>query len=276
MCFEGNMSNKKLTVFGGGGFIGSAIMKAASDYGYSAVRGDWENISFNDDLGDVIYCLGVGDCNKPDDVINSHLRILQEIVNKAKFSRITYVSSTRVYMGAEHSKESQILNILPDDNRKLFNLAKLLAEAYLEASGVNYRIIRPSNVFGTAINSPLFLPSIVRDAVIKNKVDMYVTPDYSKDYVFVDDVAKLAIRITKSSKHSIYNIASGKNVSAKEIASILQEKSGCSIDWHKCSNTDKFPLTDISLIGDEFSFEPKLVEDLLGDMLTSFKKELLS
>lgn len=268
------MSNKKLTVFGGGGFIGSAMMNAADNYGYNAFRGDWENLSFEDDLGDIIYCLGVGDCTMPDDVINSHLFILQQIVSKAKFSRITYVSSTRLYMGANTSGESEVLNIMPDDNRKLFNLAKLSAEAYLDASGVDYRIVRPSNVFGCAINSPLFLPSIVRDAILKNQINMYVNPQYSKDYVFVDDVANLTLQITKSSNEVIYNIGSGENVSAENIANIIQNKTGCDIVWHNSNCTDTFPVTDISLISEEFLYKPKLVTELLGDMIDEFKKEL--
>lgn len=268
------MNKKKLTVFGGGGFIGSAIMNAASEYGYNSVRGDWQNILLDEDMGDIIFCLGVGDCSRPDDVLNSHLFILTEIVSKARFDRITYVSSTRVYMGAEGSKENSSLNIIPTDNRKLFNLSKLTAESYLEASGVDYRIVRPSNVYGSALQSPLFLPSIVRDAVLKGEVDMYVSPNYSKDYVYVDDVVDMTLKITKDSQSVVYNLASGENVSAASIASILKEKSNCSINWHDSNCTDIFPLTDISKIKKEFHHEPHLVENLLEKMIESFKREL--
>ena len=269
------MNKKKLTVFGGGGFIGSAIMNAASEYGYNAVRGDWQNIPSNEDMGDVIFCLGVGDCSRPDDVLNSHLFILTEIVSNARFDRITYVSSTRVYMGAKGSQEDSSLNITPTDNRKLFNLSKLTAESYLEASGVNYRIVRPSNVYGSALQSPLFLPSIVRDAVVKGEVNMYVTPNYSKDYVYVDDVVDMTLKITKDSQSVIYNIASGENVSAASIASILKDKSSCTINWHNSNCLDVFPQTDISKIKKEFRYVPLLVENSLEKMIDTFKRELL-
>lgn len=270
------MTGKKLTVFGGGGFIGSSIISKANEYGYNAVRADWRNMPTDENMGDIIYCLGVGDCKRPDDVINSHLSLLQQIVTNGNFNRLTYISSTRLYMGGAQSNENSNLCILPDDNRKLFNLAKMSAEAYLETSSIDYRIIRPSNVFGCAINSPLFLPSIVRDAVLKGEVNMYVPPDYAKDYVLVDDVSRLSLEITKLSLNPIYNVASGENISAQQIADILINITGCSVNWHDSECTDIFPITDITLVKQEYSFRPSLVGNLLGEMCNSFKQKLLS
>jgi len=268
------MSVKRLTVFGAGGFIGRSVLGLAADYGYDAVRGDWRDLPLDENMGDIVYCLGVGDCAKPNQVLESHLIILKEIVSKGVFDRLTYVSSTRLYMGNDSSSENSELKILPKDNRKLFNLIKLSAEAYLECSGVNYRVVRLSNVFGCAINSPLFLPSIVRDAVLKKEVHMYVPADYSKDYVLVDDVARLTLQITKSSKRKTYNIASGENVSAESISVILKRNTDCSIIWHESSNSDIFPVTDISYIVNEFSFQPHKVVNLLDQMISDFKQEL--
>jgi nucleoside-diphosphate-sugar epimerase len=268
------MTLKKLTVFGAGGFIGSNIKKFAPDYGYKAVSGNWKNIDFSEPMGDVIYCLGVGDCNNPDEVINSHLRMLQKIVNYGFFDRLTYVSSTRVYMGSNVSNEFSNLTIDAKDNRKLFNLIKLTAESYLQSSKIDYRIVRPSNVFGSAINSPLFLPSIVRDAVTTGQINMFVDPFYSKDYIHVDDVSNLILQISKNSKNKTYNLASGNNISAKDITKIIEKYTNCSINWHDTFSAEKFPITDISLIKNEFSFQPKLVTETLKDMIYSFKDEL--
>ncbi|WP_337242221.1 NAD-dependent epimerase/dehydratase family protein, partial [Proteus faecis] len=73
------------------------------------------------------------------------------------------------------------------DNRRLFNITKLAAEEICLKSNKNITIIRPSNVYGTAINSSLFLPSIVRDAIQKKEINMFVSPEYSKDYISVND-----------------------------------------------------------------------------------------
>ena len=268
------MAIKKLTVFGGGGFIGSNIMNKASAYGYNVSKGNWKNLSFNEDLGDIIFCLGVGDCSRPSDVLNSHLFILSEIVSKARFNRLTYVSSSRVYLNSNCSSEDTSCTITNSDNRRLFNLVKLAAESYLEASGVNYRIVRPSNVYGNALKSPLFLPSLVRDSILKGEVNMYVPPNYSKDYVFVDDVADLILNITKKSQDVIYNIASGENICASSIAKILEDRTGCNIIWNDSACSDVFPLTDITKITNEFQFKPQLLENSLEKMIECFRLKL--
>lgn len=264
----------KLTVFGGNGFIGSRIMELSTEHGYEAVRGDWKNLSFTEDMGDIVYCLGVGDCGKPYDVINSHLNILQEILIHATFRRITYVSSTRVYMAGNNASENSAVKVIDKDDRKLFNLVKLTAEAMLEKSSCDYRIVRPSNVFGTALNSPLFLPSIIRDAIQKNEVNMFVPHEYEKDYVYVDDVASMILKITKNSKKHKYNIASGENTSAIEIATILQKETDCKVNWHKSDCDDEFPVTDINAIKKEFGFSPHMAKDLIALMIENFKTKL--
>lgn len=265
----------KLTVFGGGGFIGSNIISQAKKFGYEAHRGNWDNIQKGEIFGDIIYCLGEGNCNKPYEVLSSHLTILQEILKNTKFKRITYVSSTRVYLANDKSHEDTDVDLVCSDERKLFNLVKLTAEALLEKSGVDFRIVRPSNVYGTAVNSPLFLPSIVRDAIIKKEVDMYVPPHYSKDYVHVDDVVCLTLAITKNSEFVRYNIASGRNTSAYEIANILESETNCKINWHGSNNCDSFPLTEINRVVDEYDYKPKVATELIADMIKNFRKELI-
>lgn len=265
----------KLTVFGGGGFIGSNIIKAAEAHGYKALRGEWEILSLNEHMGDIIYCLGEGDCSLPDEVISSHLAILQKIIKNGKFNRLTYVSSTRLYMNSNDSNESSDLLINYSDNRKLFNLVKLTAESYLQNLNIDYRIVRPSNVYGSAVNSPLFLPSIVRDAVTKKEINMFVDPSYSKDYIHVDDVANLVLKISNRSDHKVYNIGSGENVSAAQIAKIIRKYTNCKVNWKKSNTIETFPVTDISLIKKEFAFKPKLVNDLLQEMIISFKSLLI-
>ncbi|MEW4365153.1 NAD-dependent epimerase/dehydratase family protein [Aliikangiella maris] len=119
------------------------------------------------------------------------------------------------------------------NSRKLFNLLKLSAEAFIEQSLLDYQIVRPSNVFGCVLKSPLFLPSIVRDVTLKKQVTMFVNPEYAKDYNHIDDAVKLILQITCYGQQKVYNIASGKNISAQTIAAILQQETNCQIVWKK-------------------------------------------
>ena len=266
------------TVVGGLGFIGSEIVKQLEDKAHNVFipkRND--SRLYTDDLGIVIYCVGHGDCkNNPLKVFHSNSVLLANMLDNSTFDKLIYVSSTRLYMGQEFASEHADLSVLTADNRRLFNLTKLVSEELCLLSNKDAIIIRPSNVYGLALNSPLFLPAITRDAINNNQVDMYVTPDYKKDYISVVDVAyatcELAGKIELSQR--VFNIASGINTSAGEIADLLSKETGCNITWHKGCVDEVFPVNDLSAIKNEIIFNPKNVLDDLKIMIDEFKINL--
>ncbi len=267
------------TIFGGRGFIGSEFVEQLKSQGHDIFVPERDDLSiYNRDLGIVIYTAGYGDCKKdPFNVVEANLGLLSSILKNSKFSKLVYISSTRVYMNQLDSYEDCDLKVCSSDDRKLFNLTKLAAEELCLKSGRDCLIFRPSNVFGLALNSPLFLPAITRNAINNNLVEMYVDKDYSKDYIYVSDVVKSILEILKkdTSKNKIINIASGTNVRAIDIADILEKETGCNIVWHSHVSTQEiFPVTDVSVMSDFIDFTPINVLDALTGMIKDFKREL--
>lgn len=267
------------TVIGGSGFIGSGFVDYLTKLGHSVdapKKGD--SSIFERELGTVIYCAGVGDCiNQPFDVFDAHSKLLAELLKNANFKRFIYISSTRLYMGQESACENSDLSIVHSDKRKLFNLTKLVGEELCLLSGKNVIIVRPSNVYGLALNSPLFLPAITRNAINNGRVDMYVTPEYAKDYLALDDLLSAVYRLSQkeSLSHIMYNIASGKNTTAGSIAKVLKAETGCEVNWVEGSVDEYFPVTDIQLILQEIDFHPADVLLDLELMVRNFKKVLV-
>ena len=266
----------KFTVIGASGFIGSEVYNFFKIKGFDVhkvLRG--ETLAKNSCLGVVIYCAGYGDCkNDPSNVIDANLNYLKEIVNNYSYKRLIYISSTRVYLGSDSSSEFSDIKIINSDSRKLFNLSKLCAEEICLNSSKDNVILRLSNVYGKAIKSPLFLPSIIRDAVSNGVVNMYVTPQYEKDYVFVGDVVDFIHQISIKEKlvSKIYNVASGVNTKAFDIANLIKSRTGCLVKWHDVSNEDIFPLTDLKLINKEVSWKPRNVLDDISEMIDIFEE----
>jgi len=266
------------TVVGGKGFIGSAIttyLKKMGNTVYVPKRNDDE--LFEQELGTLIYCAGQGDCtNRPFEVLNAHTVLLSNVLQHANFKRLIYISSTRLYAGQNPTNESDNLTILSEDNRRLFNLTKLVAEELCLLSQQDVLILRPSNVYGLALQSPLFLPAITRNAINNGRIDMYVSPDYAKDYVSIDDLVSVIYQMSLKNTFSkkIYNVASGVNTCASSIATILSSETGCTVNWVDGCVDEYFPVNDIAAIKQEISFEPRNVLDDLKLMVDDFKTKL--
>ena len=267
----------RYTIFGGTGFIGSHFVSNLKDVAqvYIPPRkgADWRE----EDLGIVLYCAGHGDCaGKPGEVFDANTRLLWDVLDNGKFDRLLYLSSTRLYLNSSSSDEDSPLTIYPSDARRLFNISKLHAEELCLRCGKDIVIVRPSNVYGMALDSPLYLPSITRDAINRGKIEMYVPKDYSKDYVSVHDLvdAVLELSVIGAPKHRIYNVASGFNMSAEQVGDILQAETNCDVVWHQSKYTESFPKISIERISREIRYEPRSLKDDLAYMVSQFKTAL--
>ncbi|WP_110791770.1 NAD-dependent epimerase/dehydratase family protein [Cronobacter sakazakii] len=268
------------TVTGGRGFIGSHIVALLESQGhevYVPARND-ENL-FSRNLGTVIYCAGNGDCQRtPFAVLEANTLLLSQILQKAQFNKLVYISSTRVYMNHATASEQDDVIVCNDDNRRLFNLTKLVAEEMCLKSGKPVTIVRPSNVYGLALNSPLFLPSIIRHAINNGEVNMYVQPTYAKDYVSVDDVAEVCVKLAQTDgvEGKVFNIAAGENTDAGQIADVLEKLTACNINWHKVQfPREVFPVTSIDALREIYpEYQPRNVLTDLVYMINKYKEEL--
>src|SRR5471030_2728882 len=123
----------KYTVIGGNGFIGGEIVTLLKEKGedvHVPVR-NCESL-YTQDLGIVIFAAGNGDCaQKPFEVFNSNTRLLADLLERAEFTKLIYISSTRVYMEQEASNEDSNVTICTNDKRRLFNLTKLLLKSFV-------------------------------------------------------------------------------------------------------------------------------------------------
>ncbi|MBB1201482.1 NAD(P)-dependent oxidoreductase [Enterobacteriaceae bacterium 89] len=270
----------KYTVIGGKGFIGSHIVTLLKGQGHDVFVPEREVCPvLEGDLGKVIYCAGNGDCAKSYfSVLEANTVLLSRLLQNAQFEKLIYISSTRVYMNNNSANEHDDLVVSNDDNRRLFNLTKLVAEELCLKSDRNVTVVRPSNVYGLALNSTLFLPSIIRHAINNGEINMFVAPQYTKDYVSVNDVAQACMWLAEHehTDKQVYNVAAGFNITAQEIADVIQHETGCQIHWHEGNfPREEFPVTNIDKLSALIpAFKPQHVLDDLKNMIASYKNEL--
>ena len=249
----------RCTVLGGHGFIGRHLVRyiESQDMDVWVPERDDPRI-FAEALGRVFYCIGLtADFrSRPFETIRAHVSVLSDVLERANFDSLLYLSSTRVYGRSSVTSEQSPLPVLSQAPSDLYNLSKLLGESIcLSTESQHVRVARVSNVIGPAMGSDNLVARLVHDAQA-GSVRLLTNPDSVKDYILVDDVVRLLFRIAHGGMHRMYNVASGKQTLHREWLSALQQATGCTVESDPRSPMQSFPAIDTSRIEKEFGFKP--------------------
>lgn len=260
-----------VTVFGGSGFIGGAILRrlaAESVKTYAPVR---DAVDWNRELGDVIYAIGLtADFREhPLETVDAHVIKLAETLRRGRFDSLTYLSSTRVYRGTHDTRESAALSLRPAEPSDLYNASKLLGETLCFAASPNARVVRLANVYGFDPDSNNFLPSILRDGALHGEVRLHSALDSSKDYVAIEDVVDAVLRVARTGRARLYNVASGRNVTHRHIADVLQGL-GVRVSVDPAAPVIAEPVIRIERIVEELGFAPQALLPRLPKLYADF------
>jgi nucleoside-diphosphate-sugar epimerase len=255
------------TILGASGFLGGQLASRLSAKGHEVLRpsrGELKSLRGHD-LGHVFYCLGT-DNTKADSygAFKSHVGHLAEILRFCSFSSVTYLSSTRIYLGARYSCEDSDLPILRDDENAIFNVMKVAAEQLcLAEKDPTVRAVRLSTVIGFAPKGISLIPALIKDALSEGKMRLTISPQSSRDYIAIDDVLDLLPRIALEGKWRCYNLASGLNISLGKIVGVIERELSSVGEWRPNAPTVVYPIIDIDRIRTEFSFTPRSALDAL-------------
>jgi nucleoside-diphosphate-sugar epimerase len=262
------------TILGASGFIGSALVAALRESGeecFPPARDDASILSRP--LGHVIYAIGMtADFrSRPFATARAHVAVLADIMEKADFESLTYLSSTRVYAGCANTSPDSRLSVDPTDPSDLYNTTKLAGESLCLNGGKDKtRVVRLSNVVGVAESpSANFIDEIVRDA-LDGRVVMRSAPESAKDYILIDDVVRLLPTIATQGTQPIYNLASGRNLRNVQWTDLLREKTGCEVIYEHEAPVWEFPEIEIDTTCREFRFSPGVAFDILPALLSRY------
>ena len=267
----------KFTVLGATGLVGSNLARKLNGLGhdvYAPARSDFS--VFEQPLGHVIYCIGLTAefRSRPFDTVRAHVSVLAELLERASYDSFLYLSSTRVYSGAERGEETALISVSPQNPSDLYNFSKLMGESLcLNCGKANVRAVRLSNVIGLASASANFVFDIASDA-LRGHIRLRSDPSSAKDYVAIDDVVDLLPKIATVGNDRLYNLASGVKLSHRELVERLVELTGCTWDNVENAPVVGFPDIDVSRTREEFGFAPRSVLDYLPGILSKLKQEI--
>jgi nucleoside-diphosphate-sugar epimerase len=266
------------TVLGASGFIGSHLVAHLSAAGAECFAPERDDPGvFQRELGHVVYCIGLtADFRtRPLETVEAHVCRLREVLERARFESLLYLSSTRIYRGAADTREDTPLWVDPDDPDHLYNLSKVTGECLcLSAGHPGTRVARLSNVYGPDGAAENFLPAVLRDALTDGRVVVHSAPGSAKDYIGVHDVVPALIRIAGGGRHRIYNVASGRNVTNEELLGRVRALTGCRVTFAEDAPEVVFPAISVERMRREFGFTTDHVMDRLESLVRAQRERL--
>lgn len=266
-----------ITVLGASGFIGTHIAGYLNATGvpvWAPDRNDPEILTR--DLGDVVYAIGLtADFRtRPYETMDAHVSRLSDVLSRGNFDRLLYLSSTRVYGRAESGVEDADILVNPADPSDLYNLSKLAGESLCRAAGNGVRIARLSNIIGRDPESENFVSALVREAVQSGRIELQSNPRSAKDYLMIHDAVDAIVTVLRHGDRPIYNIASGVQRTAGEIAKAISRATSAKVEVAHGAPQFDFPEINVSRLSRAYAalgrhWSPADVLDHLEDLVAA-------
>lgn len=263
----------KFTVLGATGFIGSNVCSYLRHTGHDVWAPVHNDLAmFSRPMGHVMYCIGLtADFReRPYDTMRAHVGVLTELLERADFDSFLYLSSTRVYARNLNTSENESISVNVNSPSDLYNISKLAGESLCRSCGrSDVKIARLSNVIGPDLASKNFIFDLVRES-IEGQMFLQTSLLSSKDYIWIDDVVRLLAVISTAGSETIYNVASGFNLSHSEIVDKLIHLTGSTIAVLPDAPLQMFPVINTQRINIEFKFRPQGVMERLPELISLF------
>lgn len=266
-----------ITILGSRGFVGAALVERARADGLPVHCPGRDEDLTGRDLGTVIYTIGLTADFRTRllDTVEAHVSYLERLVRHSRCDSIVYLSSARIYgRGDGGTSEISDIKVQPANPDHLYNISKLMGESLILSAAARPRVVRLGNVYGADLRSANFLTDVIGSALRTGRVALRTSWDSEKDYISIDDVTDLIFRIARDGRETIYNLASGLNVTNREIGDLLAKHLGCEVVVEPGSPSIRYAPLDARRITAEFGFSARRLADEFPGLLRAYRANL--
>ena len=258
----GFWENKKVTVTGGAGFLGSYVAKKLEERG---CRNIFVPRSKDYDLVNYEACKKVYEDSRPDVVIHLAARVGGIGANRANPGKFFYqnlmMGVQMMDLGREVGiekfvalgticsypkftpipfREEDLWNGYPEETNAPYGLAKKMllvqAQAYRQQYGFNAIYLLPVNLYGPGDNfdpqSSHVIPALIKKCVdaIKNydkEITVWGTGNPTREFLYVEDAAAgILLASERYNKPDPVNLGAGFEISIKDLVELIAKLTG--------------------------------------------------
>jgi nucleoside-diphosphate-sugar epimerase len=107
-------------------------------------------------------------------------------------------------------------------------LAEMACEFYGRTHGLRVTVVRPFNVYGFGQSEDFLIPTILRQVLSANEIEVRdLAP--KRDYLYIDDLVELILATLKApAGYNVYNGGTGSSLSVAEVITAAQAAAGTS------------------------------------------------
>lgn len=254
--------SSKIFVAGHKGLVGSAILRTLQSLGYQNIitknqseldLKDQNTILdfFKSENPEYVFLAAakvggiLANNNYPAEFIYDNILIEANTIHSAYLSRVKkllFLGSSCIYpkYAQQPIKEEYLLNGYLEPTNEPYAIAKIagikMCQSYNRQYGTNFISVMPTNLYGINdnfdLNSSHVLPAMIRkfhDAKVNDEsnVVLWGTGSPYREFLFVDDLADACVFLmNKYDESEIINVGVGKDISIKELASLVQQVVG--------------------------------------------------
>jgi len=250
-------ANKKVTVTGGAGFLGSVVVQKLQQAGcqrvfvprsrdYNLVELNGVDKLYQDSQPDIVIHLaaqvgGIGaNCENPGKFFYDNLMMgtqMMEVGRRVGLEKFVAIGTICAYpkFAPIPFKEEDLWNGYPEETNAPYGLAKKMllvqSQAYRQQYGFNSIVLFPVNLYGPNDNFDLdtshVIPALIRkclEAIERqdNTITLWGTGNPTREFLFVEDAAEGILLATERYNSSEpINLGSGEEISIKELAALI-------------------------------------------------------
>ena len=198
---------------------------------------------FSEKHFDVVYHIAgitpLPDCqNMPVEAVDVNVRgtvIMLDLVRRYGAKQMIFASTSAVY---ENNTDFPSVESKVEKPSLLYPSTKYTSEqfckAFSDAYGIPVVVVRFANVFGPHIDclrtQPPVMGYIIRELFRGNRPVLHSTGDQERDFIYVDDLIDLALKVRSARSFDTVNVSTGRTVTINEIYRVIKEQMGRDTD----------------------------------------------